>query len=421
MRLLILSPISPLPIFTGGRQRLYQITREQARRHDVTFLSFCRNEEEQEGLMQLARELEIRVVSVPFMSLKGVIRGEIGPDTLALARGRWRAWRERLPAAIPAWDQPAMHRALTQELARASYDILQVEWPYLAPYALRPDLPPTALITHDIFSVGLARRAAVQSDARARARLREQAHRWEAYERAIYPRFSLVAAMSETDAAIIRARAPEARVILSPNGVDARGIQPQPIRAEARHLLFVGSPTHEPNLDAACWLLTTIWPRLHARHPHLTLTLVNLDHPQVHACAAGAAQVRITGRVVDVLPYYRQADIALAPIRAGSGTRLKILEAFAAGVPVVSTSIGHEGLAVTPGEHLLVGDQPETFVAGIERLLASPQLRRRLAHHARSLVEARYDWSKIVDDLDEAYKMVTCSNPSASSVAHEPA
>jgi len=406
MRLLILSPISPLPIFTGGRQRLYHITREQARRHEVTFLSFCRNQEEQEGLARLERELGIRVVGVPFIGLRRMLKGVPGRDGVALARRYWQAWRHHLPRDIPVWDQPAMHRALTQELARARYDIVQVEWPYLAPYALRDGLPPTVLITHDIFSVGLARRAAVQEDARARRALQEQARRWEAYERFIYPRFALVAAMSEADAAIIRARAANARVILSPNGVDARGIRPGPLRPEVRHLLFVGSPTHEPNLDAACWLLRTIWPSLRSRHPHLTLTLVNLDHPRVHACAAGVAGVRITGRVPDVLPFYREADIALAPIRAGSGTRLKILEAFAAGVPVVSTSIGHEGLAVTPGEHLLVGDTPDAFLAAIEQLMASFSLRQHLARNARSLAETRYDWSKIVDDLDEAYTMV---------------
>ncbi len=416
MRLLILSPISPLPIFTGGRQRLYQITREQARRHQVTFFSFCRNEEEREGLDRLERELGIRVVRVPFISLKRALRGKPSRNAAALVLGRWRARRQGLPADIPAWDQPAMHRALAQELTRVNYDILQVEWPYLAPYALRVGLPPTTLITHDIFSVGLARRAAVQEDARARKALEEQARRWEAYERFIYPRFALVAAMSEADAAIIRDRAPQARIILSPNGVDARGIQPGPIRADARHLLFVGSPTHEPNLDAACWLLTAIWPELHARHPQLTLTLVNLDHPRVRRCARHAQNVRITGRAPDLIPFYRETDIALAPIRAGSGTRLKILEAFAAGVPVVSTSIGCEGLAVTAGEHLLVGDGPDAFIANVEDLLADASLRRRLAQNARSLVETRYDWSKIVDDLDEAYTMVRSPGPEARSL-----
>ncbi len=403
MRLLILSPISPLPIFTGGRRRLYHITREQARRHDVTFLSFCRSEEEREGLITLGKTLGIRVRIVPFRSLKRVFKGQFHWDLVHIAHEHWRVRRQHLPPDIAVWNQPAMHRALTDELATHTYDILQIEWPYLAPYAFQRPWPPTVLITHDIFSVGLARRAEHQTDPRKKTQLLEQANLWAAYERIIYPRFTRVAAMSHQDAAIIRERAPAANIIISPNGVDAQGIRPGPMRPQVRQLLFVGSPTHDPNLDAACWLLQSIWPELHARHPHLSLTLLNLDHPRVRACAANQPHVHITGRVPEVLPYYHKADIALAPIRSGSGTRLKILEAFAAGVPVVSTSIGHEGLKVVPGKHLLVGDSSESFIAAISQLIDSLPLRKTLVTHARNLVEADYDWSKIVDALDQDY------------------
>ncbi len=405
MRLLILSPISPLPIFSGGRTRLYNITKHQARRHEITFLSFCRNEEERAGLQQLARELDIRVIRVPFQSKRKLLRHP-GRDALTVARNYAKAWRQGWPADIPAWDQPAMHRALTAALASRRHDLLQVEWPYLASYAFRPNLPPTALITHDIFSVGLARRADVAADARQRRQVREQARRWEHYERLIYPRFGLVAAMSASDAAIIRQRAADASIVISPNGVDAQTLTPGPIRPQVRNLIFVGSPTHAPNLDAACWLLTAIWPELHRRHPDLTLTLVNLDHPRVQRCARGQPGVTLTGRLPDLTPVYRQADIALAPLRVASGTRLKILEAFALGVPVVSTAIGDEGLAVTPDQHLLRADTPEAFVAAIERLVASPDLRQTLASNGRLLAEQRYDWSKIVANLDEAYTIL---------------
>ena len=403
MRLLILSPISPLPIFSGGRTRLYNITRHQARRHQITFVSFCRNDEEREGLQQLERELDIRVIIVPFRRKKELVRHP-GRDALAVTGHYLRAWRRGWPLDIPAWDQPAMHRALASELATHEYDIMQVEWPYLASYALRHDTPPAALITHDIFSVGRVRRAGLAEDERAGRELREQARRWEIYERFIYPRFALVAAMSENDAGVIRQRAPEARVIISPNGVDVQTLTPGPVRPQVRNLIFVGSPTHAPNLDAACWLLSDIWPRLHRRHPALTLTLVNLDHPQVRACAAGRAGVLITGRLPDLTPIYHQADIALAPLRAASGTRLKILEAFALGAPVVSTAIGYEGLAVKPGRHLLQADDSDAFVAAVERLIVSPERRRELARNARLLVEQRYDWAGIVDRLDEDYE-----------------
>jgi len=405
MRILILSPISPLPIFSGGRTRLYNITRQQARRHQVTFLSFCRNEEERTGLKQLAQELDIRVISTPFVSKKRLLQ-RFNRDALAIVRTYARAWRENLPADIPAWDQPAMQRALEAELGARDYDILQVEWPYLAPYALRPQLPPTVLITHDIFSLGLARRSDLQSDARSKARQSEQSRRWRAYERFIYPRFGLVAAMSEKDAAIIRKRSPAASICISPNGVDTQALMPGPLWPTVRNLLFVGSPTHEPNLDAACWLLTAIWPELRRRQPDLTLTLVNLTHPRVEHCARGLEGVVITGRLPELTSIYRQADIALAPLRAASGTRLKILEAFALGVPVISTAIGYEGLAVTPGQHLLRADTPAAFISAIDQLMHSFALRQTLAQNGRFLAKQRYDWSRIVNKLDEDYTML---------------
>ncbi len=419
MRLLILSPISPLPIFSGGRTRLYNITRQQARRHQVTFLSFCRNEEERQGLKQLGQKLDIRVISVPFQSKKRLLRHP-GRDALIAARNYALAWRRGWPADIPAWEQAAMHRALQAELTQNRYDILQVEWPYLAPYALTPNSPPTVLITHDIFSVGLARRAGVQPDGREQKRLKQQARRWQRYEAFIYLRFDLVAAMSEQDAAIIRQRAADANIIVSPNGVDTQSLTPGPLRATIRNLLFVGSPTHAPNLDAACWLLTDIWPELRRRHPTLTLTLVNLDHPRVRASADGKKGVTITGRLPDLTPIYRQADVALAPLRAASGTRLKILEAFALGVPVISTAIGYEGLAVTPGEHLLQADTPEDFIAAVDRLAQHRALRANLMQNARSLAEQRYDWTKIVDELDNAYTIVHRNRQSTPNAKRSP-
>lgn len=398
MRILVLSPISPLPIFSGGRTRLYNITRQQAARHEVTFVSFYRGDEEWQGLQALAQDLQIRVIPVAFQGKRSLLRHP-GRDALAVARNYGEAWLRRWPEAIPTWAQPAMFRALQQEFAARSYDVMQVEWPYLAPYALQPGRPPAALVMYDILSVALERRAALAHD----AWMHTQARRWHAYEQLIYPQFSWVAAMSEQDAALIRAQSADANVILSPNGVDTETLTPGEIREQAENLLFVGSPTHAPNLDAACWLLQEVWPRLQARNPHLKLTLVNLQHSTVLKCAEGQKNVHITGRLPELTPVYRQADVALAPLRAGSGTRLKILEAFALGVPVVSTRVGHEGLAVEAGKHLLVADEATAFAAAIEQALQSASLRRTLAHHARLLAEQRYDWRHIVDEMDAAY------------------
>lgn len=380
---------------------MFEVLRRLSRRHDVSVIGFWRDEEARLGWQQLAQELNLRVLAIPFARLR--------PDR-RLPATLWRRWQSRMqgePDDIGIWEQPAMHAAIHQVLSHQPVDLIQVEWPYLAPYALAHARLPRLLITHDIFSVGLARRAALPGTP-DRDRLAGQAAAWQRYESEVYPRFDAVAAMSAADAAVIHQRAPAANVVVLANGVDTAHFTPSEIRPEACYLIFVGSPTHAPNLDAACWLLREMWPELHQRHPDLRLTLVNLDHPQVQACLQPG--VEITGRLPDLRPAYRQADIAVVPLRAGSGTRLKILEAFAAGLPVVSTPVGHEGLEVVPGQHLLSAETALSFVDAIEQLLAGPDLRRRLAANARRLAVSRYDWELIVDQHDAVYHQL-CQRP----------
>lgn len=377
---------------------MLEVLRRLARRHEVTVLSFWRDEEAREGLQRLRQDMPVDVVPVAFARLRP---GRHLPRQLWW---RWQGKRQRLPADVPVWDQPAMHQAVSRVLAAQPIDLIQVEWPYLSTYALAHPAVPSILITHDIFSVGLQRRAALATGAGERQRLQRQADAWSRYESRVYPRFGAVAAMSTTDAAIIRQRAPAASVVVLPNGVDTAALTPGEIRSQVQQLLFVGSPTHAPNLDAACWLLTDIWPALRQQHPDLHLTLVNLDHPQVRACVS--PNVEITGRIPDLVPMYRQADLVLVPLRAGSGTRLKILEAFALGVPVISTSIGYEGLDVTPGEHLVAAERGDDFMDAVGRLMGDTALRRRLSIKARELVVAGYDWTHIVALHEEAYQRV---------------
>ncbi|HEY53823.1 MAG TPA: glycosyltransferase [Caldilineae bacterium] len=397
--LLFLLSTSPLPIASGGQLRMYHVLRALARRdHVITVLSFWREEGERRGLTQLAGELGIDVVTVPFTRLSRSIRTPSGFLQMLVTQVQGR------PGDIAIWSQPAMFQALEQALASASIDLIQVEWPYLAPYALAHPHIPRVLVTYDIFSVALSRRAALAANPFSHFWLRRQASVWKRYEASLYGQFAAIGAMSAVDAEIIRHRNAAANPVILPNGVDTTALTPGEIRPLVRNLLFVGSPTHAPNLDAACWLLTAIWPELHRRHPELELTLVNLEHPQVRACLKPG--VELLGRVPDLKPIYRQADIAVAPLRAGSGTRLKILEAFALGVPVVSTTIGWEGLTVTPGKHLLSADDAQDFVEAIEHLIGYPHERERLVRQARALVVEHYDWSHIAQLHETMYESV---------------
>jgi glycosyltransferase involved in cell wall biosynthesis len=234
--------------------------------------------------------------------------------------------------------------------------------------------------------------------------------RFKRWEMESLARYDTVMTMSEIDKRSVLAELPELRVSVVPNGVDCRGIAFAPVSYPPKSLLLVSSFGSDANRDAAMVLLDTIFPLVVRRHPDATVTIVGRDPRPELLARHDDRRVFVTGTVPDVMPYYRTAAVAVVPLRAGGGTRLKILEAMAAGVPVVSTSIGAEGLDVVPGEHLLIADDPEAFAAAIDRLLTAASVRVAITASARKLVERLYDWASIAEQHDDVYRLsVTAS------------
>jgi glycosyltransferase involved in cell wall biosynthesis len=208
---------------------------------------------------------------------------------------------------------------------------------------------------------------------------------------------------SEREADGARRRVPGGRIAAIPNGVDLAAFQPEPAASEARHqeaglLTFVGLLRYTPNADAVRWFVRDILPLVRRQDPSARFEAVGKT-PSPAVLALAADDVRIVGSVPDVRPFLARASVVVVPLRAGSGTRIKILEALAMGKAVVTTSIGCEGLAVRDGVHLLVADDRESFAAATARLLAVPELRARLGAAGRALVERDYSWSTSVDRL----------------------
>jgi glycosyltransferase involved in cell wall biosynthesis len=209
--------------------------------------------------------------------------------------------------------------------------------------------------------------------------------------------------VSEEEARRLRNVAPRV-----PISVVANGIQPAVPLGEAKGkdtLLFVGTMAYEPNADAMRYFCASILPLIRMRIPKTRLYIVGIAPPadirafgaerppQRTALANALESIVVTGEVRDVRPYYDVANIMVVPLRAGGGTRLKILEAMALGRPVVSTSLGCEGLAVKHGEHIMIADEPRDFADTVVELLENPTLARRLCRNARRLIESHYDWS----------------------------
>lgn len=226
------------------------------------------------------------------------------------------------------------------------------------------------------------------------------------YERALYRAVDLCILVSEQERRTVLGVAPDARVVIVPNGVDTSFFRFDPerdSRTRKRSVLFVGSMSYVPNEDAVLFFYREMWPLLKARFPDLTWQIVGrAPSPEVKRLAC--ADISVTGWVEDVRPYMEQSLAMIVPLRSGGGTRLKILEAMAAGLPVVSTTIGAEGLAVSDGETILLADEPNDFREAIETLVSQPDVVQTMRLAGRRLVESRYDWSTIADRLDDAYQ-----------------
>ncbi len=265
---------------------------------------------------------------------------------------------------------------IAQAIEGRRYAVGVIEHSWCAAYheQIAPACEKTILDLHNIESTLHARCAATEPPAAALAhRVFEMASL--EFERRWLPRFSQVLAASESDAAAACAIAPTAEVRVYPNAIPARPI-PTEIRRHA--IVFSGNMEYHPNRAAVRFFRRKIWPRLRDSHPNLVWRLVGKNPEAVRAFTEGDPRIEVAGEVEDAVAELARAEVAIVPLLAGSGTRLKILEAWSAGTPVVSTSIGAEGLPVRDAEHLLLADGAEAFAEAVTRLLACKELREKL-------------------------------------------
>jgi glycosyltransferase involved in cell wall biosynthesis len=224
------------------------------------------------------------------------------------------------------------------------------------------------------------------------------------YELAAVADADLVLTMSETDRDVLDGYVDTRHTVPIPNGVDCTQYA---FATEGRipaSILFVGFFRHEPNVEAVRYFCREVFPQVRARFPEAHFRVVGAYPPDVIRRLADDPAIEVTGRVDDIAVYYRTSAVFVAPVLQGSGTRLKILEAMASGCPVVSTTIGAEGLGTRSGAELLLADGAAAMADAIVRLLASPDEALALARRARAHVEARFDWDIVTADLMRAYE-----------------
>ncbi|MFN2538851.1 MAG: glycosyltransferase, partial [Mycobacteriales bacterium] len=213
----------------------------------------------------------------------------------------------------------------------------------------------------------------------------------ERLERRIVASFDSVIAVSDQDARLLGTR-----VAVVPNGVDVERFSVTPLPRAAR-VVMTGTLGYLPNVDGIHWLVSEVWPRVRQVIPEATLELVGKDPFPTVAALEGRDGVRVIADVPEIGPYLRRARVAVVPLRIGSGTRLKALDAMAAGRPVVGTAIGLEGLNIRDGREAIVADDPESFANAVVALLRDDDLAQRLVAAGRAFVEENHDWARIGD------------------------
>lgn len=394
LRILLLTPSLPYPPIWGFGIRVYQLVRELSCRHRVTLLTYGNeNDPTDRENADVMRGVCAEVSLVPPHVPPG---GKRGMQALSLFSTRSFQTASLL--------SPAMQRALTRLLGENRFDIIQAESSQIAGFDFGRDVP-LVLDEHNL-EYELLHRLYVGERSLGR-----RLYNWAEYrkfrreETACWGRADGCLLTSAREQTEVKKLLPEKLAAVIPNGVDIEFYQPALTPTQPDSLVFTGLMTYRPNIDGVVYFVEEILPLVHKVRPSVTLSVVGAgSSPEVDRLAG--PNVTLTGTVPDTRTYLAAANTAIVPLRMGSGTRLKVLEGLAMGKPMVSTSVGCEGIHVKDGEHLLIADNPQAFAEAVLRTLSEPPLAAALRANGRRLVEGEYGWVAITAQLEAFYAQV---------------
>jgi sugar transferase (PEP-CTERM/EpsH1 system associated) len=391
------------PIDKGGKIRTYQMLRELRREHEITYVTLDDGQAAPDAL-ERATEYAHEVVRVPFR--------QTAKRTPAFYAELARNVASPLPFAIAKYRSPAMRDAIRALLRRRDVDVLVCDFLFPSINVDR-DLPcPTVLFQHNVEAAIWARHTQVATHPVKRLYFREQWRRMRAFEEAECRRFDHVIAVSAEDEETFRRDYGVRNVSSVPTGVDTDYFSPASERAPTPHsLVFTGSMDWLPNEDAIRFFTRDVLPLVRAQVPDVTLTVVGRNPPaHIRALADEASAIRVTGSVPDVRPYLEGASVFVVPIRIGGGTRLKIYEAMAMELPVVSTTVGAEGLPLRSGVDAILADEPADLATAIVKLLRDPALVRRIGQTGAERVRQEFSWQRVAAAFSEICEGVATQN-----------
>lgn len=404
MKILFLSPTVPFPLTDGGRIRVFNLLKQIAQKSDVTLLALETQPTDTESIIHLQQlgiqvHLILNVPTPPPVSLGTILT----------------SFLKRQPITVARYNLPAYRQKFRELIATETFDLVHYEMFHTAQFHTETHLP-GVLSQQNVDSAIWRRLCHETANPFYKYAYWMQQRAFERYERVMSQKFEMVTCTSDVDRAVFQQHCTEyssrhtPRVLccplieIIPNGVDVTHYQPNFAREAPAHLIYIGSMDWYPNEDAVSFFTDEVLPKIHERVPAVKFSIVGGNPSRRVQKLADRQGIVVTGRVADIKPYFEEATVFVVPLRIGSGTRLKILEALAMGKAIVSTSVGAEGLALRNGEEIFIADEPTDFAEAVNRLLTSAALRRRIGENGRARVERDYDWRRIGAKLQTLYE-----------------
>jgi len=384
MRVLMITPYLPYPLYSGGQIRSYNLIKILSKKHQISLFSFIRSEEERRHLPKLLEYCqEIKVFKR---------RPAFSPSSVLLAGLSF------YPLLMGLYWDPKVKKEISQELESGKYDLIHAETFYVT-HLLPSDLMPVVLSEQNI-EWQVYKRFADRAKFFLKPLLYYDIAKIKIWEEFFWQKAKKVVVASILDQKVIEKKIGK-EVGLVPNGVDLdyfKNLTPQPHRFPT--ILFVGNFKWLENRDAVSFLVSEVWPEIRKEIPGAKLLIVGRDAPPRLKESILASGAELKEDVQEIKDVYQITDLLLAPIRIGGGTKFKILEAMAAGVPVVTTKEGIEGLKVKDGQEVLVGKETKDLVEKVTKVLRDEDLRNNLIKKARAKVSQNYNWQIIAQSLD---------------------
>ena len=385
------------PATSGKRLRTLNLMLRLARRHRITYIARgdAGSAEARQATEFLGDQgIETIVVDHPLPRKSGpLFYARLAANLLSA-----------LPYSAASHHSPRMRQAVREYAAQNRVDLWQLEWtPYAA--ALRGLAgTPTLLVAHNVDTLLWQRYYETERHPVKRWFIKQQWRKFERLERRMFGEATRVVTVSPDDAAIVRDQFGVGRVDVVDNGIDRAYFEGVKGCREPHHILFLGSLEWRPNLDAVRVLLDQVFPQVRAREPATRLLIVGRNPPPWLVQRTQALDgVDLHANVADVRPFLGRSGVMAVPLRIGGGSRLKILEALATGLPVVSTRVGAEGLALQGGEHLVVVDGVNDMAAALVDCIRAPGRAVEMAERGRQLVLERYDWDALAGKLEQVW------------------